>query len=179
MNFICRRMLLLLIAASMLAGTAAAAVDLTKAKIVRGNRTIAEFSVEVAGDETARAQGLAGRESLSEVRAMLFVLKRNAPTSFWMKGMRFPIDLLFFDKEGVLIRILPMLQPCDADCPLHSAPADTAYALEVKGGTVGALGIEIGDSLLLKKWGIEMQETGDRKAGTGATSMRLSLSSYD
>lgn len=78
---------------------------------------------------------------------MLFPLD-EAPTAFWMNGMRFPIDILFFDRSMSLISAVKGLSPCDR-CELHPAPSNAAYALEINAGLTDALGLLPGDMLLI------------------------------
>lgn len=108
----------------------------------------AVFHAEVADNSPAREKGLSGRDSLPGDHAMLFVLA-DAPTAFWMRGMRFPIDILFFDKTMALISVLQWLAPCDR-CELHPAPADAAYALEINAGLTDSLGLRPGDVLAIR-----------------------------
>jgi uncharacterized protein len=107
---------------------------------------ILRISVEVVSDAKARERGLSGREGLAEDSGMLFVLDEGRPAAFWMKGMRFPLDLLYFDKNRRLIKILSGLQPC-TDCPIYRSPDDTAYVLEVAAGAARKYGIRTGDFL--------------------------------
>jgi uncharacterized protein len=112
--------------------------------ILRGDEEIAAFSVEVASGILERQKGLSGRSSLPLGNGMLFILDSTAEHFFWMKGMEFPIDILFFDESRVLSEVLAGLQPC-GDCVQYKAPQNTAYALEVNAGTAGSLGIKKGD----------------------------------
>jgi uncharacterized membrane protein (UPF0127 family) len=105
---------------------------------------ILRVSVEVASDGGARSRGLSGRRGLAENSGMLFVLDEGRPAAFWMKGMRFPLDLLYFDSNRKLIKILSGLQPC-TDCPVYQSPEDTAYVIEVAAGSAGKYGIRTGD----------------------------------
>ncbi len=89
-------------------------------------------------------QGLSGRSSMPDDRGMLFILDSGAEHSFWMKGMEFPIDILFFAEDKSLTEILPKLMPCK-ECPTYKAPAHTAYALEINAGLAEALGLKTGD----------------------------------
>ncbi len=104
-------------------------------------------SAEIAADRKAREKGLSGRERIAEDQGMLFVLEKGEPGAFWMKGMKFPLDLLYFDRQKRLIRILQTLQPCDI-CPRYPTPGDAAYVLEVGGGTAAKYDIVPGSSFV-------------------------------
>jgi len=145
----CLRLLLifLLLSSFVVAGQAAATVPLEGQKTIeirRGRKQIAVFKVETVSDEKKRMKGLAGSPPLPENSGMLFLLDSTVEQYFWMKGMEFPLDILFFDKENRLLEILPDLLPCE-ECLKYKAPANTASALEINAGMAGALGIERGD----------------------------------
>ncbi|MFN3487243.1 MAG: nucleotide-binding domain containing protein, partial [Planctomycetota bacterium] len=64
------------------------------------------IDAEVARTAEERAQGLSGRDSLAEDAGMLFVLEREHVPSFWMKGMRFPLDFVWVSAEGRVVDLL-------------------------------------------------------------------------
>jgi uncharacterized membrane protein (UPF0127 family) len=117
--------------------------------IQRGTEQIAVFTVERVSDWKTMQQGLSGRSSMPYDRGMLFILDSGAEHSFWMKGMKFPIDILFFSEDESLTEILPKLRPC-IECPTYKAPAHTAYALEINAGLAEALGLKTGDRFVFE-----------------------------
>jgi uncharacterized protein len=121
--------------------------DLRSIEIRRGNEKIAAFTVEVVSGIEEMQQGLSGRSSMPVHHGMLFILDGPAVHYFWMKGMEFQIDILFFKKSGALIDILPGLKPC-VECKSHKAPEEAGYALEVNAGIAGVLGIIKGDRIV-------------------------------
>ncbi|MCI0619921.1 DUF192 domain-containing protein [Candidatus Wolfebacteria bacterium] len=68
-------------------------VDETSAATVRFDDT--SVVVEVADTSALRTQGLSGRASLASGTGMLFVFEREDTYGFWMKDMRFPIDIIW------------------------------------------------------------------------------------
>ncbi len=120
------------------------AVAIMRSSGQQDGKVIFRITAEVAADRETRERGLSGRGSLDENRGMLFILDAGRPAAFWMKGMRFPLDLLYFDGTGRLIKILGGLQPC-TNCPVYRSPDDTAYVVEVAAGTAGKYGIRTGD----------------------------------
>ena len=60
------------------------------------------FTLEVAATEEEREKGLGGRESLCRTCAMLFVFEKSERYAFWMKDMRFPIDIVWFLGDRVV-----------------------------------------------------------------------------
>lgn len=110
------------------------------------DKIAATFRVEIAGDSVTQMRGLSGRETLPADSGMLFVLDPLDNTFFWMKGMNFPIDIIFFDEKRTIIEIKENLQPC-LSCEDLKAPGKTAYALEINAGLVRKFGIEVGDTI--------------------------------
>ena len=103
------------------------------------------FKVEVMDDAGERAQGLMFRESLPRFSGMLFVYDRPQPVAFWMKNTLIPLDMLFFDTEGRLVRIKSQAQPHD-ETPVVGGD-NIQYVLEINGGLAGQLGLDPGAEL--------------------------------
>lgn len=53
------------------------------------------FRVEVAKDMMSRSRGLSGREKLDEGAGMLFIFDSSGKYGFWMKDMKFAIDIVW------------------------------------------------------------------------------------
>jgi uncharacterized membrane protein (UPF0127 family) len=110
------------------------------------DKIAATFRVEIAGDSAAQMTGLSGRERLPAENGMLFILDPLEDTLFWMEGMNFPIDIIFFDKNKTIIGVKEHFQPC-LSCEYLKAPGGTAYALEINAGLVRKFGIDVGDTI--------------------------------
>ena len=54
-----------------------------------------EFQVETVSTPEGRAKGLSERERICERCAMLFLFEKEGNYSFWMKGMRFDLDMIW------------------------------------------------------------------------------------
>lgn len=110
------------------------------------------FLMELAFTPEQRARGLMDRVYLDDNEGMLFVFPPVYPYPrelyFWMKGCLVPIDLLFLDAEGVVIAIHEMQPPCpgtsDEELAIYSSFMPAQFALEIRGGLVSALGVEVG-----------------------------------
>ncbi len=114
-----------------------------------------EIKVEVADTEIFRNKGLGEKESLGENEGMLFVFeKENITPSFWMKDMKFAIDIIWIDDEKI-VQIDEDVQPPEPKTPssalkMYSPNQPVDYVLEVNAGYVNSNGVEIGDFLDLK-----------------------------
>lgn len=109
--------------------------------------------VDVADTDSTREQGLSGRDPLPPGRGMLFVFDSPMIPGFWMKDMRFALDMLFIDPLGKIVTIDRNLLPSTY---LQSPPevfrpsAPVMYVLEVPAGFAKAHGIVEGMRVVLQ-----------------------------
>jgi uncharacterized membrane protein (UPF0127 family) len=111
----------------------------------------AAVEVEVAADASARFRGLSGRERLPEDRGMLFVYSDHAERTYWMKGMRFPIDIVWVDGGRVrgVERNVPV--PAGSGLPTYSSDGPADRVLEVPAGWAARHGVERGDRVSIEE----------------------------
>ncbi len=105
------------------------------------------FHAEIADTLRSRAQGLSGRTSLDETSAMLFTFQIPAAYSFWMKGMNFPLDIIWI-RDGVVIGISQNVPPPSGkllDIPTYAPPTQVDTVLEINAGLSEKLGLKTGD----------------------------------
>lgn len=115
------------------------------AVFLRGDFGSARFTVDVVDTPEGRAQGLMFVEDMPRSSGMLFVFDDAARRTFWMKNTLIPLDILYFDSEGVLLNTAARAVPGDLT-PLPSlGPA--RYVLEINGGLAAAMGITPGTEL--------------------------------
>lgn len=114
-----------------------------KATIAVKNTTIAA-DLAVTPDE--QSKGLSGRENLSENQGMLFVMKTPGKYGFWMKEMKFPLDIFWLDRAGNVVYIKENLQPCltTLNCPTYMPDMDSIYVLETVAGFAHKYGLAKG-----------------------------------
>jgi len=109
------------------------------------------IDVEIVWRKKDMLRGLQFRDSLAENSGMLFVFRRSARHSFWMKDTYIPLDIIWLDKAGRVVSIARNVPPCKKQtCPSYEPSADALYVLEVKAGTVSRLGIRVQDEAVLK-----------------------------
>jgi len=65
-----------------------------------------KLNCELALDFKTKLAGLMHREMLPDGDGMIFVYKYNWFRSFWMKGMKFPIDIIFIDADCRITKIV-------------------------------------------------------------------------
>jgi len=99
----------------------------------------------VADDAAERAQGLMFRESLPPMGGMLFVYENERRVAFWMKNTLIPLDMIFADAAGRVVRVHDSAIPHD-ETPISSGAA-VRFVLEINGGLSERLGLSEGAEL--------------------------------
>ncbi len=109
------------------------------------------LEVEVVSKEEDLMRGLQGRNGLGENKGMFFVFDHEDIYRFWMKDMKFSIDILWLDSKGKIINVASACPPClQEPCEVY-APLDKArYVLEVASGYALTHDFKKGDTLQLK-----------------------------
>lgn len=99
-------------------------------------------TAELAVSDEERTQGLMFREEIKEDQAMLFVFEEEDIHSFWMKNMRFAIDILWLDRQRQIVHIENRVPPCPQDpCPSYVPAAAALFVLELRAGFVEKHGL--------------------------------------
>lgn len=108
---------------------------------IRGNR----FTVELAVTNTEKEKGLGYRDALAPDNGMLFLYDHAEQYGFWMKGMRFPIDIVWI-KDNSIVDLSRNVPVAVSDELSHYSPKTPVNkVLELNAGTVDRLGIQVGD----------------------------------
>ena len=105
------------------------------------------FRVDVADNFASRAQGLSGRTMLNGDQGMLFIFPVPGPYSFWMKGMNFPIDIIWISDKKVIGFAENVPVPSGVSVSTVSPPGMVDQALEISAGLVKQRGIKVGDEV--------------------------------
>ena len=114
-------------------------------EIVKGNGQVEFFSIRLAETPLERQKGLMYEKDLPSDAGMLFDFAEEKRVSMWMKNTFIPLDILFFDKKGVLFQIHYKAEPFSENTIRAKQP--TRYVLEINAGVTEKLGIEIGNKL--------------------------------
>jgi uncharacterized membrane protein (UPF0127 family) len=105
---------------------------------MNANITINGFNlaadVPITNDQFEK--GLDIKDHIGENQGMLFIFKEPNKVPFWMHGMKFPIDIIWFDSNSNVVHIERNLQPCMTDlvCPSYFPEKDALYVLETTAG---------------------------------------------
>jgi uncharacterized membrane protein (UPF0127 family) len=111
-----------------------------------GGRTV---ELEIARTPAERQQGLSGRTGLPENNALLFIFEDEGFYNFWMKDMKFAIDMIWLDKEYTVVGLHQNIAPeTFPDTFTSTKPA--FYVLETAAGFAQKYAIKEGTRLTIK-----------------------------
>jgi uncharacterized membrane protein (UPF0127 family) len=101
---------------------------------------------DVSSTDEQRNKGLAVKDQLAENQAMLFVFENEAEHTFWMKDMKFPIDIIWMDANNTVVHVENNVQPCRTMllCTTYKANGNSLYVLETVSGFAQKYGITKG-----------------------------------
>lgn len=121
-------------------------ININKTKTITINNKY--YKVEVVTDLLSKTKGLSNREKLTNIDGMLFVYSAPEIQNFWMKDMRFDLDLIWINNNKI-IGLTKNISFKDQFRQYSSAlPCD--WVLEVPSGKVDQEHWQIGDTITLK-----------------------------
>jgi uncharacterized membrane protein (UPF0127 family) len=101
--------------------------------------------VELAVTNEEKQRGLGYRDSLNADSGMLFVYDHPEQYGFWMKEMRFPIDIIWIADNLVVDISHNVPVATTSTPPSYQAKIPVNKVLEVNAGKAREWGIDIGD----------------------------------
>lgn len=125
-------------------------VHLRKIKVVCGKGSNSQgpgsqFDTYVSVSDSEKEKGLSVFNKIKTNEAMIFIFDTPKKYSFWMKGMKFPIDMVWLDQDKKIVDIKKDVAV--ATYPELFAPSsDALYVLEFVSGTMDNLNIKIGEA---------------------------------
>lgn len=128
------------------------AAPLSRAEIVVGETTL---DVELALEGWQQQLGLGYRNGLEPGTGMLFPSEVPGPRTFWMKGMRFCLDIIWIN-DGVIIGAAESVCPDavgtpDAQRATYPSPGDVTAVLEVPAGWLKEHGYGVGTTVTVEE----------------------------
>jgi uncharacterized protein len=105
-----------------------------------------EVSAEVAATDTSRTHGLTGREPLEPGEGMLFVYDSVGPRDFWMRGVSYPIDMIWI-RDGRVTGVTRDARPAaETGLRLYHSSGAVDRVLEVPAGWAADGSVRTGDT---------------------------------
>lgn len=106
------------------------------------------FNLHIAVTDYDKNVGLSKYYTLSQDWGMMFVYEEEQELRFYMKDMRFPIDMIWLNENATVEKILSSLEPCKTNCTTYSGWGK--YVLEINAGLSEELNITEGTQIKLK-----------------------------
>lgn len=105
-----------------------------------------DIKVELAKTIEVQQLGLSGREKLAENAGMLFVFDKIGKYYFWMKDMKFPIDMIWIDEN---MKVIFIKKDAKSTSPLQNfgPDIDSKYVLEVNANFSEKNNLKVGDEV--------------------------------
>jgi len=107
-------------------------------------------NAKIAANAKDRQKGLSKLDSLPLDQGMLFIFDKSDTYAFWMKDMKFAIDIIWIDENKKVVSIAKNVpfEPGKNDLQLKQyKPAGAAkYVLEVNAGLSDLFGVNNGDT---------------------------------
>lgn len=111
------------------------------------------FKLYIAATEQEKQIGLSNRKNLPQDYGMLFPFEKDGYHAFWMKNMKFPIDIIYI-RDNKVIEVLEKVQPPSSPDvnPQILRPKELANTvLEINAGLAKKHNIKKGDTVTIKK----------------------------
>jgi uncharacterized membrane protein (UPF0127 family) len=108
------------------------------------------FSVSVAETEVDKQKGLSGKASLPLTEGKLFLFDTPDTYTFWMKDMKFPIDIIFINGDTI-VSIAENARPVTSGTmPLYKPTGSSDKVLEINAGLSKKYNFKPGDKVTIQ-----------------------------
>lgn len=114
------------------------------------------FEVEIADTALKKIKGLSGRKCLKNyedvcpesAEGMLFIFSNPSKRSFWMKDMKFGLDIVWINGDKIIDILKNVPPPKNGESPAVVSPSAAAdKVLELPAGSAEKFNIKVGDGL--------------------------------
>lgn len=117
--------------------------------IVIGNHTFKLYIAKTAKDQQI---GLSKYDKIPQDFGMIFIFEKPGYQSFWMKDMKFPIDIIFI-KDNRIVTIYQDISPPKSqneNLLIYQPKSEANKVLEINAGLSQKYNFKEGDSINLK-----------------------------
>jgi uncharacterized membrane protein (UPF0127 family) len=108
------------------------------------------IDAEIADTNSLRSRGLGDRDGLRAGWGMLFIDPTARVQTFWMKDMRFCLDIIWIDEDhitGAAENVCPQPGAADSDLAVFSSGVPVRYVLEMPANWLKDNGLGAGSSV--------------------------------
>lgn len=109
------------------------------------------IDAKVVTSSQDRKKGLSKQDSLPLNQGMLFIFENKGPYGFWMKDMKFAIDIIWLDENKRIVDIVTYAAPQpgqkDKELTVYKPRSDALYTLETNAGLSSLNNLQIGDKV--------------------------------
>ena len=114
-----------------------------------GGKSISHSDIEIADDDSKRANGMMYRSKMEEDQGMLFIFPNEAYQSFWMLNTVLSLDIIFINADREIVNIHKGTTPFSKQSYPSTAPAQ--FVVEVLAGYCDRHGIKAGDKIVWRR----------------------------
>ncbi len=111
-----------------------------------------QFVVYRADTPNERSIGLSNVDSLGTNQGMIFIWPQAQAQAFWMKGVDYPLDLVWLRDQTVVgtVTMLPEAATTpQQDYQYYYSPGPVNQVVELPAGTIENIGLTLGDKLYM------------------------------
>ena len=106
------------------------------------------FKTDVADTPKKQEHGLMFKKSIPNDYGMTFLFDREEVIYMWMKNTFIPLDMVFFNAQGIVVHILTNVPPESLE--IRSSELPVLGVIEFNAGTVFDKKISIGDRVFIQ-----------------------------
>lgn len=107
------------------------------------------YKIDVAKTQEEKEVGLSDKTQLADNQGMVFTFDNPGYYSFWMKKMKFPIDIVFI-RDNRIVEVYPNAQPPTSETeslPIYTPLEPADMVLELKAGQADKNNLKKGDEI--------------------------------
>lgn len=96
--------------------------------------------------------GMKYRDALAPDRGMLFIHGQSGLWTYWMYEVKVPLDIIWMDKQGVIVEIFRGAKPCPGpkeDCIAYGGHQPAMHVLEIAAGGIDRYKLAVGQKVEL------------------------------
>lgn len=113
------------------------------------------FRVSAAVSQKEHETGLSKTQSLSEDQGMIFLFEKPEYYSFWMKNMKFPVDIIYINNDKIVTIKNNAAPPKnnEENLIIYTPTGPSDKVLEIQAGLSEKYGFKIGDTVKYENLG--------------------------